>query len=81
MLVRTADITKEEIKAAFVKSTQHFHAAPDLPVNNSGGPVDSGSLANSSLSSFWKTFKLGILGRMTVTQAFFHSYKVTPFRD
>lgn len=81
-LVVTADITsREQVAAAFEKVTKHFDTAPDVLVNNAGGMLATGSVADIDIDGFWKTHELNVLGPLIVTQAFIRAARASTQSD
>lgn len=70
-LVAVADITKADtVQAAMAKAQQTFSSPPDILINNAGGMLARGSIADLDLTAFWATYELNVLGTLTVFQAF-----------
>lgn len=78
VLVVRADITsREQVHAAFTKITDHFNAATDVLINNAGGLLAFGAVADIDIGGFWKTHELNVLGPLIVTQAFIRAAKAS----
>lgn len=69
--VVTADITsREQVQSAFTKIIEHLKAAPDVLVNNAGGLLAFGAVADIDIDGFSKTYELNVLVPLINTQAF-----------